>query len=159
MEEALKQLFEKVDESHEEMIGLWKKLVNRDCGSGNKAGVDSVGQDIKGILEGLGFTVRFHEYEKAGNMLVADWGDFSKPFIIITGHMDTVFKDGQAAERPFTIKDGKAYGPGVLDMKGGLTIAFTALKLLKEIGYDRYAIRVILAGDEEVGHGQSGGGC
>jgi len=159
MEEALKQLFEKVDESHEEMIGLWKKLVNRDCGSGNKAGVDSVGQDIKGILEGLGFTVRFHEYEKAGNMLVADWGDFSKPFIIITGHMDTVFKDGQAAERPFTIKDGKAYGPGVLDMKGGLTIAFTALKLLKEIGYDRYAIRVILAGDEEVGHGQSGAGA
>lgn len=151
----LKELFAKVDGQHEEMIALWKKLVNRDCGSDNKAGVDSVGQDIKEILEGLGFAVRFHEYEKAGNMLVADYGDFSKPFIVITGHMDTVFKDGQAAERPFTIRDGKAYGPGVLDMKGGITVALTALKLLKEIGYDRYAIRVILAGDEEVGHGNS----
>jgi glutamate carboxypeptidase len=27
-------------------------------------------------------------------------------------HMDTVFKEGSAAERPFHIKDGRAYGPG-----------------------------------------------
>jgi len=158
MEEVLKNLFDEVDNSHEEMMALWKKLVNRDCGSGNKAGVDSVGRDIQEILEGLGFKVRFHEYEKAGNMLVADYGDFSKPFIVLTGHMDTVFKDGQAAERPFTVKDGKAYGPGVLDMKGGVTILLMAMKLLTKIGYDRYGIRIILAGDEEVGHGSSPAG-
>ncbi len=36
------------------------------------------------------------------------------------GHMDTVFPVGEAARRPFTIRDGKAYGPGVCDMKAGL---------------------------------------
>jgi glutamate carboxypeptidase len=37
--------------------------------------------------------------------------------------MDTVFKTGEALERPFTIKNNEAYGPGVLDMKGGLVNA------------------------------------
>lgn len=47
--------------------------------------------------------------------------------------MDTVFKDGTVAERPFKIVDGKAYGPGCLDMKGGIVIMLTALKVLLAI--------------------------
>lgn len=78
----------------------------------NKAGVDGVGRDVKDFLEKCGFKVWFHEYEKAGNMLVAEYGDASKPFIVLTGHMDTVFGDGTAAARPFTIKDGKVTRPG-----------------------------------------------
>ena len=44
------------------MLATWKLLVDRDCGSKNKAGVDAVGQDVKGILESAGFKVRFYEY-------------------------------------------------------------------------------------------------
>lgn len=47
-------------------------------------------------------------------MLVAEYGDASKPFIVLTGHMDTVFGDGTAAARPFTIKDGKVTAGVVL---------------------------------------------
>ena len=61
-------------------------------------------------------------------MLVAEYGDMTKPFVIITGHMDTVFNKGAASTRAFKIEDGKAYGPGVLDMKGGITIALFVLK-------------------------------
>ena len=88
-------------------------------------------------------------------MLVAEYGDASKPFIVLTGHMDTVFGDGTAAARPFTIKDGKVTGPGVLDMKGGVTILLYAVRFLLEAGYNRYRIKIILAGDEEVAHGNS----
>ncbi len=42
------------------------------------------------------------------------------PRILLIGHMDTVFDPGTAAERPFRIDDGIAYGPGVTDMKAGL---------------------------------------
>ena len=151
--EDVVQLFDKVDQNREAMVDTWKLLVDRDCGSGNKAGVDGVGRDVKDFLEKCGFKVWFHEYEKAGNMLVAEYGDASKPFIVLTGHMDTVFGDGTAAARPFTIKDGKVTGPGVLDMKGGVTILLYAVRFLLEAGYNRYRIKIILAGDEEVAHG------
>lgn len=158
MEKTLEQLFQQVEDMKPAMMETWRSLVDRDCGSGNKAGVDAVGQDIRKFLEEVGFAVRFHEYEKAGNMLVAEYGDMSKPFVILTGHMDTVFSDGTAAERPFTVEDGKVTGPGVLDMKGGVTILLYAVKLLVEAGYDRYPLKIILAGDEEVGHGKSNAG-
>ena len=151
--EDVVQLFDKVDQNREAMVDTWKLLVDRDCGSGNKAGVDGVGRDVKDFLEKCGFKVWFHEYEKAGNMLVAEYGDASKPFIVLTGHMDTVFGDGTAAARPFTIKDGKVTGPGVLDMKGGVTILLYAVRFLLEAGYNRYRIKIILAGDEEVALG------
>ena len=153
--EDVVQLFDKVDQNREAMVDTWKLLVDRDCGSGNKAGVDGVGRDVKDFLEKCGFKVWFHEYEKAGNMLVAEYGDASKPFIVLTGHMDTVFGDGTAAARPFTIKDGKVTGPGVLDMKGGVTILLYAVRFLLEAGYSRYRIKIILSGDEEVAHGNS----
>lgn len=148
-------LFQKVDTHQEDMMGTWQKLVDRDCGSGNKAGVDSVGQDVKDFLEKIGFTVRFHSYAEAGNMLVAEYGAADKPFVVLTGHMDTVFGDGTAAARPFTVKDGKVTGPGVLDMKGGVTLLLYAVKFLVEAGYDTYRLKIILAGDEEVAHGKS----
>lgn len=152
---TLEELFQSIDQAKPAMMETWKSLVDRDCGSGNKAGVDSVGQDIRRFLEPLGFKVRFHEYEKAGNMLVAEYGDMTKPFVILTGHMDTVFADGTAAERPFTVQDGRVTGPGVLDMKGGITVMLYAVKTLLENGWDRYPLKIILAGDEEVGHGWS----
>ena len=151
----MKELFDKVDAHASDMMETWRSLVDRDCGSGNKAGVDSVGQDVKAFLEKVGFSVRFHTYEKAGNMLVAEYGDEGKPFVVLTGHMDTVFGDGTAAARPFTVEDGKVTGPGVLDMKGGVTILLYAVKFLVEAGYDKYRLKIILAGDEEVGHGHS----
>ncbi len=149
------EVFHAIEAAKPAMMKTWRSLVDRDCGSGNKAGVDAVGQDIRAFLEPLGFTVRFHEYEKAGNMLVAEKGDMTKPFVILTGHMDTVFADGTAAERPFTVKDGRVTGPGVLDMKGGITVMLYAVKTLLESGWNRYPLKIILAGDEEVGHGWS----
>lgn len=158
MEKTLQELFQQVDTLKPAMMETWRMLVDRDCGSDNKAGVDAVGQDIRAFLEAAGCRVRFHEYEQAGNMLVAEYGDMSKPFVVLTGHMDTVFADGTAAERPFTVQDGRVTGPGVLDMKGGVTILMYAVKLLIEAGYDRYPIKIILAGDEEVAHGRSNAG-
>lgn len=150
-------LFSDIDRLEPDMMKTWQFLVDRDCGPDNKDGVDRVGKDVENFLTPLGFKVRFHTYEKAGNMLVADYGDMTKPFIILTGHMDTVFMKGTAAERPFHVEGNKVTGPGCLDMKGGLTILLHVVKLLVENGYDRYPIRIILAGDEETGHNQSTG--
>ena len=45
--------------------------------------------------------------------------------------MDTVFDPGTAAARPFRTEAGRAYGPGVTDMKGGLLAGLYALAALR----------------------------
>ena len=143
----------------DEIIGTWRSLVDRDCGTGSKAGVDACGREVAGMLEKLGFTVRFHEAERAGNLLVADRGDPAEPPALLVGHLDTVFADGAARERPFTIgEDGRVTGPGVLDMKGGVTVLLYALRILTEAGWVGRHVRVLLAADEETGHRDSDAG-
>ena len=146
-----------IDEHRDGMMKMWEELVMMDSGSGNKPGVDAIVAKVAGILEGMGGKTRIIEHENAGNMLVSEFGDCkNKPFVIFTGHLDTVFDDPETTKkRPFTIKDGTAYGPGALDMKGGVTLAIHALQALQSVGFDKYGVKVILAGDEEVGHKHS----
>src|SRR5260370_42047025 len=71
------------------------------------------------------------------------------------GHRDTVFSKGEAARRPFTIKDGRAYGPGVTDMKGGLVLNAFVLAAFKTFGGDSAPLVALLTSDEEIGSPQS----
>lgn len=147
------ECFSYIDSKREEMISLWEELVNIDSGSDYKDGVDTVINQVGDILSNIGGNTRIVDNPKAGNMLVSEFGDTSKPFIILLGHLDTVFnKAGTAQERPFTIKDGKAFGPGTLDMKGGIVILLYVLSALKQINYSRCPVKVILLGDEETAH-------
>ena len=147
--------YEWIDAHKDDMVDLWKQMVTIDSGIGVKEGGMEIGNLCAGILEKLGFSIRRVSYEKCGDTIIGERGDLSKPYTILMGHMDTVFFKGEPEKRPFTIKDGKAYGPGVLDMKGGVTILLYAVRFLLEAGYNRYRIKIILAGDEEVAHGNS----
>lgn len=140
------------DVEKNDMISLWRALVDIDSGSENKAGVDAVGKKIEEFLRQQDICVRYEVCQTRGNVLVAEYGDMTKPFIIFLGHMDTVFSDGTVKKRPFRIEKNKVYGPGVLDMKGGIVIALFVMKKLKEQGYRRFPIKLILAGDEEIAH-------
>jgi glutamate carboxypeptidase len=52
--------------------------------------------------------------------------------VLLIGHMDTVFDEGTAAERPFSIDDaGIARGPGVTDMKSGLLAGLYGIRALR----------------------------
>jgi len=151
-----KKIFQYIDDHREEMLALWRDMVNLDSGSADKARVDAVQAMIRGVLESEGAVVRMVEYEQAGNMLIAEIGcGRPKPAVIFLGHVDTVFKTGTVLERPFTIRDGKAYGPGALDMKGGVVAFLYAIKALNAAGFSERPIKVLLAGDEETGHAKS----
>lgn len=141
-----------IDEHKDEMISLWKEMVTIDSGIGVKEGGMAMGNLCAGILEKLGFSIRRVPYEKCGDTIIGERGDMTKPFTILMGHMDTVFFKGETEKRPFTIKDGKAYGPGVLDMKGGVTILLSTLQALHEAGFEDFPCKVILDADEEPAH-------
>lgn len=149
--------FAYIDAHRNEMLKMWEELVNIDSGSDYKPGVDKVVAKVADILTAMGGKTRIVEHEKAGNAVVSEFGDCAnKPFIILTGHLDTVFSNPEETKkRPFTIKDGRAYGPGALDMKGGVTLAIHGLKALLAEGFDKYAFKVVFAGDEETGHKSS----
>ena len=145
-----------VDAHREEMVSFWQEIVNMESGSQNKAGIDAVAARLGQALALEGAAVKIVEMEKAGNMLVAEVGaGRNKPAVLFMGHMDTVFPLGTVAKRPFTIRDGKAYGPGALDMKGGIVAALFAIKALNAAGYTDRPLKVILAGDEEIAHANS----
>jgi len=68
--------------------------------------------------------------------------------------MDTVFPAGTAASRPFRIEGGRATGPGVVDMKGGLTVLIFALKALaatESQAFQGLGCSILVNSDEEIG--------
>ena len=81
----------------------------------------------------------------AGPHVHARVGESSK--VLIVGHHDTVFPLGALDARPFVVKDGKATGPGVFDMKGGIVLAVHALSLLEDLD----GVELLITADEEVG--------
>lgn len=100
-----------------------ERLVNLDCGSFTRDGLDEVATWTAAFLERLGATVTRHPDPdgRLGDTVEAVFtGEPGGPRAIILGHTDTVFPEGTAAERPFAIRDGIASGPGVTDMKAGL---------------------------------------
>lgn len=135
-----------------------KAIVNIDSGTYTKAGVDQVGAYLQGRFHDFGFSTYFDPQQDYGNHLVATWkgSGANGPRILLVGHMDTVFSDGEAKRRPFSIgkRNGMriAKGPGVLDMKSGLLIGMYGLHLLIEANEaNAQSITFICNSDEEIG--------
>ncbi len=73
---------------------------------------------------------------------------------LLLGHFDTVCDLGTAKMRPFHLDPdtGRATGPGVFDMKGGLVVGLYALRGLKELGLSvPRRLVFLLNSDEEAG--------
>ena len=72
------------------------------------------------------------------------------------GHMDTVFLEGEAQKRPFSIDGNQAKGPGVCDMKGGLVAILHAMETLEQFGIaEKLSLCIGFNSDEEIGSGAS----
>jgi glutamate carboxypeptidase len=145
-----------IDGNREAMLGFWRELVDTESGTTHKAGVDALAARIGQVIEAAGGKARILPMARAGNMLVGEFGlERARPAIAFLGHMDTVFPLGTVAERPFTLSEGKAWGPGVLDMKGGIVAMVFAIRALEAAGYRGRPLKLILAGDEENAHAGS----
>ena len=148
----MKELIAYLDSRQGDMLALLERVVNIDSGTLDKAGVDRVGALLAERLAGLGFTLEVIRQQEYGDHLLGRKAGTGKWRILFVGHMDTVFAAGTAAQRPFRIEAGRAYGPGVLDMKGGivcLLFALEALKATKHPAYDAAAMSVVFNSDEE----------
>ncbi|MEQ7922226.1 M20/M25/M40 family metallo-hydrolase [Xanthomonas sp. WHRI 1810A] len=137
-----------------EALKLLERLVNIDSGSGYEPGLTQVRDITVDELKKLGFTIETfpNTAPDKSSHVVATLKGTGKAKILLMAHMDTVFKEGTAAAHPFTIKDGRAYGPGVMDDKGGIVAGIYALKILKNLNFKDYAqITFLLDASEETG--------
>ena len=132
-----------------------EQLVNIDCGSYTPDGVNRVADFVTDALQVLGATVERTPHEPAADQpklgdLVVGRLDGDGPRLLLIGHMDTVFDPGTAALRPYRSDGGKAFGPGVTDMKAGLLAGLHAVGALADAG-ERPAITFVANPDEEIG--------
>ncbi len=135
----------------DEMIALTRRWVEVNSYTANVAGVNAVGAMLREAFALPGLACTVISGDDCGDHLV--WrtpaADRAAPILLI-GHHDTVFPPGHF--EGWREADGRAVGPGALDMKGGLAVIRGALAALAEV--DRLAalpLIVVCVGDEEVG--------
>ena len=135
------------------MFHLLDSLVKIQSGSYNKKGVDRVGNTIAETLLKINMVPEVAKQTLFGNHLLirsqACAGD--KKQIMFVGHMDTVFP-ADTEFNWYKEDETNSYGPGVIDMKGGLVVGIFALKALAELDLlQTIPITFLLNSDEEIG--------
>ena len=135
------------------MFKYLEELVLIQSGSHHKKGVDRVLQHIKKSFEDMDVSTEVIEQPLLGNHLVvrSNYPQASSNQILIVGHMDTVFP-ADTEFNWYKEDEVKCYGPGVVDMKGGLVVGIFALKALQEIGLlQEIPLAFVFNSDEEIG--------
>ena len=133
----------------DEMLSDLEQFVKKDSPSQDKALVDECGLYLRELFaKHLGVEAEVFEQTEVGNHLKFTLGQGSEQ-ILIVGHFDTVWDKGRLQYR---VEGNKAYGPGILDMKGGIIQSLWALKAIKELGLPLNKKVVFLCNsDEEIG--------
>ncbi len=144
-----------LDQQQQPMLDFLEQIVNIDSNSYDLEGVDAVGEAIKAHLDARSIATEIIPRPNAGFCLVAkvsagDEAENAKP-VLLMGHRDTVFPKGETARRPFKVEAGKAYGPGVADMKCGLVMNCFVAEAFRRFGGHAYPIHVLVTSDEEIG--------
>ena len=129
-----------------------EELVNIDSGSHNASGINRVADHLETWYRELGWNVESVSVgEETGRVLIVTNRPADRYDVMYVGHMDTVFPDGTAADRPFRMDEENYYGPGVGDMKNGdVAMYHVAANLPKNIS-DALNIAMVYNPDEEIG--------
>jgi len=136
------------------MTDLLRQMVDTDSGSYDKPGIDAVGALVRAFLEGHGIPVEVLPQPRHGDCLratVPGPAGTNSGNVVLMGHRDTVFPDGEAARRPFAIEGNLAFGPGVADMKAGLVMNCFVLAAFAQFGGSPAPLVGLFTGDEEIG--------
>ncbi len=144
------------DHRRDKIVESIRELVSIESPSDNKPALDTLGDVLAAKFEALGGRPTIHKQKAAGNHLQVDFGPRDQQPVILLGHYDTVYAMGTLAEMPCRVADGRIWGPGSLDMKGGIALMLEALSGVREAhGNIPRSVTVFLNSDEEVGSDSS----
>src|SRR6478735_5550356 len=153
MSEGESKVAEWLEEQREAMVSLLGELVNTDSGTYDKVGVDAAGEPLRRFFEAAGLQVEVLPHPMFGDTIRAtlphETANDQRP-IVLMGHRDTVFPKGEAGRRPFRVENGRAYGPGVADMKSGLVMNAFVVAALARFGGHPGPVVALVTSDEEI---------
>ncbi len=141
------------------MERLLKRFVRCESPTGDKEAVDRLGRAVAAEWRKRRAKIEYLTRREAGDHLRITWpGSATRSTrtspgrILVLGHLDTVYDAGTIRGMPFRVSRGRAFGPGVFDMKGGLVIALFAVDALAHVGWaPKRRITFLWTSDEETG--------
>jgi glutamate carboxypeptidase len=143
-----------------QLINWVRRMVEIESPSDDKAAVDRCIEAVAELAVQIGGRARRHRQRDFGDVLELRFGASRRGSrkaavatapVMLLGHLDTVWPLGTLMKMPFRIADGKAWGPGVLDMKAGVAMGLTAIEILREKDRLQRPVIFLLNSDEEVG--------
>ena len=153
-----------VDRHEERILAELSEHVAINTDTANRAGIDRYRKLLATELQRLGFSTRevgsaplailgcSESSVEFADHLVARRVGTGTGRVLLSGHMDTVFKADDEFQRLIVDPDGSLRGPGVIDMKGGIVVMLNALRALEAQGLLSDAnVTVVLNSDEEMG--------
>lgn len=159
MKYEVSNLLKAARDREKSLLRLLQTLVELESPTDQKASVDRCLDVTAEAAAHLDATLRRHRCRIAGDTIEARFSSgrarrSEKP-ILLLGHLDTVWPLGTLAHMPFRIEKGRAWGPGVFDMKAGVAMALTALELLRAEDLSHRPVTLLLTSDEETGSSAS----
>jgi glutamate carboxypeptidase len=134
-------------------VGCLRQAVEIESPSQNRAAIDRMANFFAQEFSQRGGNAQLLSHPTAGSAVVAEFwkgARGAKP-ILLLGHLDTVWETGTLAGMPFQVREGRAYGPGVYDMKSGIVCGLWAVQALTALGITPPSpVRFFLNADEEV---------
>ncbi|HTJ31575.1 MAG TPA: M20/M25/M40 family metallo-hydrolase, partial [Acidobacteriaceae bacterium] len=142
-----------------ELIEKTHRLVMAESPSDEKKAVDGCMDLAVEEARRLSGRVKRHKQKAWGDLLELRFGARRKTpaeRVLVLGHLDTVWPLGTLKTMPWRVADDAAgksriWGPGTLDMKAGVAMAFTAIEMLEEARLLEREIVLLLNSEEEVG--------
>ncbi len=116
----------------------------------DKAAVDRCGEELTHRMAALGGVVTRLRQPEVGDHLRAEFGSGERQ-VLLLGHIDTVWPIGQIGRMPLEVREGCLFGPGVLDMKGGIALGLLAARALTAAAPPADRVVMLWTTDEERG--------
>lgn len=166
MENLYQAVKDYIEDHRSEMLAMWKDFAETPSQARDREAATKMADKLVEVLKGMDMQVNEYDVGPVNSRLIeAVWGaDRPGQPILFGGHYDTV--NSSPVENPvpgsdnefdgtphFRMDDqGRAFGLGVLDMKGGIVIAIWVVKALQAVGWAQRPVKLLLAGDEDKGH-------
>ena len=150
-------VFSAIDALDAEFQRVWAEVAAIESPTAYKEGVDAVGAYFIERARARGFQIEIFEQKVSGNVVCITMNPEAKGApVALSGHMDTVHPVGSFGSPAVRIEDGKIYGPGVTDCKGGAVACLMAMEALDDCDYRERPVMLLLQSDEETGSKGSG---
>lgn len=157
-DETARRIVEHLWDGEDEILDFLKALVNRETPSADKRANEEILEFLADTYTELGYVYRHLPGTQTGGSLYIRPVERLRhqPLQLLIGHADTVWPLGTLANMAVEEENGKMKGPGVYDMKSGLTQIYFALKTLDALKLELPVLPLVLINtDEEIGSHES----